>query len=258
VVPDRDHGYCLDDNVRALMLFAGLDAGPEADRQRLRFASFVQYAWNEEQGAFRNFMGYDRCWLEDRGSDDSNGRAIWALGHCAAEAGDDALRRWARDWFERAAEGFAGVASPRAVAFAMLGAGALLGRVPGHAGASALLDRGGGLLMRLAGAYADEQWTWFEPVLAYDNARLPQALIVAGDALGRSEWTRTGLAALDWLCARQTASSGCFRPVGSDGFGRVGERLPFDRRVRRRVRCDAGGGVARPGGDGVALVSRRQ
>lgn len=226
VVPDRAHGYCLDDNARALMLFAGLPAAAATDTQMLRFASFVQHAWNEDRAAFRNFMGYDRRWLEDRGSDDSNGRAIWALGHCAAHARSNELARWAGQWFHKAARGFGKVRSPRAVAFATLGAGEILRRFPNDEVGHRLVQRGGTLLAGLR--HHDAGWDWFEPVLAYDNARLPQALIVAGRGLGVDEWQQTGLRKLEWLCRQQTANSGHFRPVGSESFGRDGENLPFD------------------------------
>src|SRR3546814_3851504 len=85
IVPDRAHGYCIDDNARALMLLNSLDprAFAENDALALRYASFVQHAWNPAIGRFSTFMGYDRHWLEEGGSEDSNGRALWALGHCA-------------------------------------------------------------------------------------------------------------------------------------------------------------------------------
>ncbi|PKP97783.1 MAG: glycosyl transferase family 1 [Alphaproteobacteria bacterium HGW-Alphaproteobacteria-13] len=248
VVPDRDHGYCIDDNARALMLFADWGAGPLADRQLLRFAAFVQHAWNDERRAFRNFMGYDRRWLEERGSDDSNGRAIWALGHCAARAREPDLRDWARGWFDRAVQGFAGVTSPRAVAFAMLGASALSGRDP----ARALLNRGGTLLAGLAEEQASDDWDWFEPVLAYDNARLPQALLLAGRALRQRQWEERGLRMLDWLCLRQTAAGGWFRPVGSEGFGLAREHLPFDQQpLEAWATIDACGAAFRATGAAV-------
>src|SRR3546814_12347550 len=79
-VCSSDLGYCIDDNARALMFAHGLRAGGEAGQHMLTFASFLQHAWNPERGCFRNFMGYDRRWLEEAGSEDSNGRALWALG----------------------------------------------------------------------------------------------------------------------------------------------------------------------------------
>lgn len=228
IVPDRAHGYCIDDNARALMLFNSIKKGPSTDAQLLRFASFVQHAWNEEAQGFRNFMGYDRRWLEERGSDDSNGRAIWALGHCAAQAGSQELRQWGRRWFDRAARSFAEVRSPRAIAFAMLGADELLARFPDDAAAQSLIETGGGFLDGLARSAGPASWDWFEPTLAYDNARLPEALIRAGSRCGRADWSAKGLRMLEWLCERQTAVDGHFRAIGSAGFGLAGETLPFD------------------------------
>jgi glycosyltransferase involved in cell wall biosynthesis len=88
IVPDRRHGYCLDDNARALMLMNVATALGEAERMRwsLCYASFIQYAWNPDKGRFRNFMNFDRTWHEDEGSEDSNGRALWALGHSVEHA----------------------------------------------------------------------------------------------------------------------------------------------------------------------------
>jgi hypothetical protein len=65
-------------------------------------------------------------------------------------------------------------------------------------------------------------WTWFEEVVSYDNARLPQALIAAGHQAGRPDWIALGIEALDWLCQAQTAEAGHFRPIGSEGFWRRG------------------------------------
>jgi hypothetical protein len=97
-----------------------------------------------------------------------------------------------------------------------------------HAGAEALLSSGGDVLHRLLDASRRPDWAWFEAVLAYDNPRLSQALIEAGELCGRPEWTRAGLETLEWISARQTASNGTFRPIGSDSFGRAGIHLPFD------------------------------
>ena len=98
-VPDRSHGYCVDDNARALLVACALNASGE---QRLpealtaRLAAFVQHAWNPDTKRFRNFMSFDRRWLEDIGSEDSHGRALWALGECARSDASPSRRRWAR------------------------------------------------------------------------------------------------------------------------------------------------------------------
>ncbi len=229
IVPDRNHGYCLDDNVRALMYMNNARAPSEADELKsLRFASFIQHAWNPDATAFRNFMGYDRRWIEDIGSEDSNGRTLWALGHTAARAQSAELRAWARDWFERAALMADRFKSPRALAFALLGADELLAHDPDHATARAIVERGGAFLHALWKSARRPEWDWFEPILAYDNARLAEALLRAGRRLPSLPLEEAGLAALDWICARQTSLEGRFRPVGCEGFGRPGTILAYD------------------------------
>lgn len=217
-VPDRNHGYCVDDNARALMLVCD---EPGAGDLATIYASFVQYAWNGDARRFRNFMGYDRAWLEEAGSEDSNGRVLWTLGTVARDAADPALRRWALDLYNQTAPIHAELGSPRARAFAMLGAVAALAVQPDHRVALETLWTGGAKLADLIGTASRSGWTWFESVLAYDNARLPQALIAAAATLDVDEWRDHGLATLDWLMARQTAPGGHYRPVGSESFGRV-------------------------------------
>ncbi len=228
VVPDRHHGYCIDDNARALLLENCLPQGLASAARALRYASFIQHAWNPDKARFRNFMGFDRQWLEQAGSDDSNGRALWALGHCAAHAPCPDLAAWGLGWFGRTAFIAGETRSPRAVAFAMLGAAEVLTRHPGHDQAREVLECGGRFLHGLRQAVRRGGWLWFEQGLAYDNARLPEALIRAGELLGVQEYTCAGLASLDWLCEQQTAADGHFRPEGSEGFHQPGESLPFD------------------------------
>ena len=230
IIADRRHGYCLDDNARALMLMNHAPALNPADRLAWSstFASFVQHAWNQDRGHFRNFMGFDRTWLEDAGSDDSNGRALWALGDTLAHSPDADLRMWAQDWFDTALPTLATTDSPRAVAFGMLGAAHVLRATGGHDGAAELLRRGGDLLYRLLAQSRRPDWAWFEAVLGYDNPRLAQALIQAGAVLGQADWQREGLATLDWIIQRQTSAGGMFRPVGSETFGHSYDQRPFD------------------------------
>lgn len=229
-VPDRDHGYCIDDNARAFMLMnsAGLRSDPECQSWAFRYAGFLQHAWNGDAQSFRNFMGYDRRWLEDAGSQDSNGRTLWALGHGAAHAGTAELRDWSAGWFDRTAAMAATLKSPRAIAFATLGADEFLGHDATNETAKALVARGGVFLHALWKTARQPQWDWFEPGLAYDNARLAEALIRAGRRLQSLPMEEAGLSALDWLCDRQSGPGGVFRPIGSDGFGLAGETLPFD------------------------------
>ena len=102
-LPDRRHGYCVDDNARALLLMHKLPGEADDERKALSviYATFVLHAWNDDVGAFRNFMSYERTWLEDRGSEDSIGRSFWAVAVTAVEAEDSGQRRWAEDMIGR-------------------------------------------------------------------------------------------------------------------------------------------------------------
>jgi glycosyltransferase involved in cell wall biosynthesis len=221
-VPDRAHGYCVDDNARALMLMnrLGPDADPHRDRMVTTFAAFVESAWNDAAGEYRNFMDYRRNWLEDAGSEDSCGRTLWALGATALQGRTSSIRAWAHGLFSRTAPSASAFGSPRATAFAMLGADYLLQADPSNETAYAILAAGAErLLQRFADARTTE-WLWFESVLAYDNCRLPEAMIRAGLRMDRADVTGCGLAAMRWIFGVQTAASGDFRPVGSESFGR--------------------------------------
>ncbi len=230
IIPDRRHGYCLDDNVRALMLMNATTGLGAAERMKwsVIYASFIQHAWNEDRRCFRNFMNFDRTWCEDAGSQDSNGRTLWTLGHTFERAADADLRRWALRWFDVALPGFETVDSPRAVAFAMLGAAAVIRAGLDHPAAVRLLDRGGTLLHCLLDNARRPDWGWFEAVLGYDNPRLSQALIEAGALRRQAQWVEAGLQSLHWIADRQTAPGGYFRPVGSETFGHPYAQLPFD------------------------------
>lgn len=230
-VPDRHHGYCIDDNARALMLVCQTRHGDPAQRRRLAstYAAFVQHAWSPDRGKFRNFMGYDRQWLEDEGSDDSNGRTIWALGCVVRDSEDNLLRRWATALFNDALPLVGQLQSPRAIAFSMLGMAAMMEVEPGHERCRTLLEDGCMLFGALLNRSKRPDWPWFEAVLAYDNARLPQALIEAGRAIGDPVAVRAGLTTLDWIATLQTAPEGHFRPVGSESFGRsYAQPMMFD------------------------------
>jgi glycosyltransferase involved in cell wall biosynthesis len=227
-VPDRDHGYCIDDNARALIM-AVWRGGAESRHLATRYAAFVQHGWNPDKLRFRNFMGYDRRWLEESGSDDSNGRTLWALGVTAARSGDRALRDWAKALFDVAAPHLAELPAPRTKAFAALGGSAMLEAIPGHRLSRSLLEASGDQLMTMHDHVSRHDWNWFESELTYDNGRLPEALIRAGMALGKPAMVERGLSALRWLIDHQTGPRGTFRPVGSNGFGRpYAASLAFD------------------------------
>lgn len=221
-VADRSHGYCTDDNARALLLACELDGPAESPLPEIltnRFAAFLQHAWNPGIGRFRNFLGFDRCWHSDMGSEDSHGRALWALGECARRDHDQSRRSWATALFAEALPAVEGFTSPRAWSFTLLGLHAYCAAVAEHAGARSLKELLANRLLAIMAAVETPQWTWFEDGLAYDNARLSQALIVTGCSLGTSRYLAAGLRSLRWLMSLETAAEGHFRPVGSSSFG---------------------------------------
>lgn len=230
VVPDRRHGYCLDDNARALMLMNVAAGLPDQDRARwsLTYAAFIQHAWNEDKRAFRNFMNFDRTWCEELGSEDSNGRTLWTLGHTVENSTDADLRAWAKRWYDTALPHCCNFASPRTIAFMMLGAAAVIRAQPGHRASREMLVKGGDVLFRLLERERRPDWGWFEAMLGYDNPRLSQALIEAGLALEDQALAEAGLETLEWIAGQQISAQGHFRPIGSETFGREHAWLPFD------------------------------
>jgi glycosyltransferase involved in cell wall biosynthesis len=221
-VPDRSHGYCVDDNARALLLACALNNPGEQclpETLTARFAAFVQHAWNPDTGRFRNFMGFSRIWLEASGSEDSHARTLWALGECARSDSSPSRRRWAASLFAEALGPAETFRSPRAWAFTLLGLDAYCAVAPDDLRACEVRPALADKLMAILAAVETPEWVWFEEGLAYDNARLPQALLVTGLATQTPGYVDAGLRSLRWLMTQQTASAGHFRPVGTAGFG---------------------------------------
>lgn len=237
-IADRNHGYCIDDNARALLLCCGMaiDAPvPSFETMTPRFAAFIQHAWNPDQGRFRNFMGFDRRWLEPAGSEDSHGRTLWALGAASAGTNDPVLAQWATAMFTSALASVEAFTSPRAWAFTLLGLAAFCPAHPNGSEAKGLRLELAIRLENLLLQCESPDWLWFEDRLSYDNARLCEALIVTGAAIGADHLVTQGLRTLRWLTGIQTAPArpgqdAHFRPVGSQGFMlRHREHpLPFD------------------------------
>jgi glycosyltransferase involved in cell wall biosynthesis len=231
-VPDRAHGYCVDDNARALLLSSALASFGEArlpEPLTARFAAFIQHAWNPDTRRFRNFMSYDRQWLEPQGSEDSHGRTLWALGECARSDADPSRRRWAAALFKTAMPAVEPFQSPRAWAFTLLGLDAYCALVVGDQAAGRMREVLAERLVDAFQATETQDWCWFEDLLAYDNARLSQALLVTGAAIEKPLVLKIGLTSLRWLMMLQTTPEGCFRPVGTESFGvKRKSPQPFD------------------------------
>jgi glycosyltransferase involved in cell wall biosynthesis len=223
-VPNRAHGYCVDDNARALLFASALPNSAEAPLASditARFAAFVQHAWNPDTGRFRNFMSYERRWLEESGSEDSHGRTLWALAECARNDTDPSRRRWAAALFKTALPVVEEFSSPRAWAFSLLGLDTYCRLEVRDLFANGIRKLLADRLMAAFLANQREDWRWFEDVLAYDNARLSQALLQTGLTTHTPAYVQVGLQSLRWLMSLQTTLSGCFRPVGSNSFGKI-------------------------------------
>jgi hypothetical protein len=221
-VPDRSYGYCVDDNSRALLLACALNTPGEerlSETLTARFASFVQHAWNSDTRRFRNFMSFERRWLENSGSEDSHGRTLWALGECARTDPNPSRRRWAAALFAEALPSVERFESPRAWAFTLLGLEAFRASSAEEVRAAEFQHLLAGRLTSMLSSVETQDWVWFEEELAYDNARLAQALIVTGASAGTPAYVAAGLRALRWLMSLQTTDTGLFRPVGSQSFG---------------------------------------
>jgi glycosyltransferase involved in cell wall biosynthesis len=232
-LPDFSHGYCTDDNARALIttvLLEELEAeGQELHRLAETYASFMQFAFDPTARRFRNFLGYNRVWLESEGSEDSQGRALWALGTCAGRSRHRDLQAWAAQLFERALPNVLDSSSPRAWSFTLLGIYEYFRRLSGDRIAAQARDV---LTQRLIGLFentATEEWPWFEESLTYANARLSQVLILSGRWADNAQAFEIGLRSLRWLVSVQKAPQGHFRPIGSAGFyHRGGAPAEFD------------------------------
>ncbi len=227
VVPRYEEGYCLDDNARALMLLVLLEESGIVERRAVRsiasrYLAFVSHAFHPPSGRFRNFLTYSRTWGEARGSEDSHGRALWALGTVLAHAGDPGRRSLSSDLFHAALPALTHLSSPRAWAYALLGIDEYLRAFGGDTSVQAVRELLIARLMDLHARASGEEWPWFEDHVTYGNARLPQALILSGKAMERDDVVQVGLRSLQWLAEIQHTPTGYFAPIGSNGFYRRG------------------------------------
>ncbi|UCE06128.1 MAG: glycosyltransferase family 4 protein [bacterium] len=232
-IPNFIEGYCTDDNARALQLMVLLEElGIESRRiQQLTtsYAAFLNYAYNVLEKRFRNFMGFDRHWAEQAGSDDCQGRAIWALGMCVGRSKHQNLQTWGVQLFDQALPTISELSSPRAWAFALLGIHEYFRRLSGDRAVNQLRDTLTERLIELYQKTADDDWPWFEDVLSYSNARLSHALLVSGRWMNHQPAFDIGIKSLHWLTEIQTSEAGYFHPIGSNGFHpRNGRRAEFD------------------------------
>ena len=235
VIPSRESGYCVDDVARLAVV--ALELARRGDEQvwtstLYRSLAFLQDA-TDPQAGMRNFMGYDRRWLDEPHLGDHVGRSVWALGEILSTAWVPAVVGPTDRLLDTIVHLIPADASLRTGAYTALGL-ARLDPDRRSPEARQLLER---VMKQLAASYtanAGEGWHWFEDFLSYDNARLPHALIVGGATLGRDELTQTGLEALRWLGDESGLAEGTLRLTGHDGRRRgepapgAGDEQPLD------------------------------
>jgi hypothetical protein len=240
-IPNRAEGYTTDDNARALILTVLVEQlGRDKDRFRnteaanpdwpFRYLAFLEHAFHAEKKRFRNFLGYDHLWREDQGSEDSHGRALWALGTLLARSENHGLRGAAGRLLEFSLPAAVEFSSPRAWAYTLLGIQEYLDSYPGDRDAQKVRSVLSRRLLEMYESIRGPDWKWFENVLAYGNARLPQAMLLVGSACADDRMVSAGLEALDWLMETQRCpTNGHFVPIGSQGFyHQDGEKARFD------------------------------
>ena len=231
-VPSYADGYCTDDNARALITTVLLEELGESEKIKglaSVYMAFLWYAFNLRTGRFRNFLSFERQWKEERGSDDSHGRALWALGTVLGRSEKRGLCGTASRLFELALPQILETTSPRAWAFALLGIHEYLRRYAGDRSAQNAREVLAQRLLDSYRAHSSDDWRWFELSLSYCNAVLPHALLLSGRFLSRGDLSEVAFTSLGWLADLQRAKEGHFVPIGSNGFyTRGGERARFD------------------------------
>lgn len=225
-LPNFDDGYCTDDNARGLVLSIMLEELGKGELCSVAdaYAAFLNHAFDSPSGRFRNFLGFDRRWVDEEGSDDCLGRAVWALGSCVGRSQNRGLQIWAAQMLGRVLEAVPPTTSPRAWAFALIGIHEYLRRLSGDRLAGQIREALSVRLLDLYRQTASDEWIWFEDVVSYSNAKLPHALILSGRWMGNDEMLQAGLSSLRWLCGVQRSPTGCFRPIGNDGFYSRGQQ----------------------------------
>jgi glycosyltransferase involved in cell wall biosynthesis len=228
-LPNCHEGYTTDDNARALIVAVLLNGSSHAGLSR-RYLTFLWNAFHDKTGRFRNFLSYDRRWLEETGSEDSHGRGLWAVGTVLGNAKDPGLRGAAGRLFEKAFPAAATFTSPRAWAFSILGMQGYLDWFPGDRVVQGARNLLANRLLDIYERAHSQSWHWFETSLSYSNARLSQALLLAGYESKNQRMIEVGCESLKWLAAEQHhGDMNVFVPIGSMGFFAKGsDKARFD------------------------------
>jgi len=220
--PNRNEGYCSDDNARALLVafmhkYTLKDAS--LDRYIDTYLTFIHHSFNPETGLFRNFMSYDRRWLEDSGSKDCNGRIIFVLGYIIKNTSSNPLLALVKSLFDKSIKNMVSFKSPRAIAYIIMGCILYLKRFAGAREVNKICKTLSDQLMEYYTVTSSPDWKWFEAYLTYDNARLPQALLMAGRFFNNKTYSSAGIESLNWLYSvLYDTEKNCLSLVGNDGW----------------------------------------
>ncbi|MFC1494190.1 glycosyltransferase family 4 protein [Thermodesulfobacteriota bacterium] len=232
-IPDRSHGYCTDDNARAMLVAAMGQKYLPTNGFGLDFLSghylgFLLYAFNDENGRFRNFMTYSRRWTEEIGSEDAHGRALWCIGKSVAFLVNTGHLAMSTTLFNKALRAVEHFRSPRAIAFSLVGIDAYLSQFSGDSDSRRIREVLANRLFDQFKNNTTDEWPWLENALNYANGKLPHALLMSGQWMQRNDMIDMGLKSLKWLLSIQT-EEGHFVPIGNNGwYEKGGDRARFD------------------------------
>jgi len=232
-IPNLKEGYCVDDNARALIMALMAyqrNGSQEAYRLLPIYLSYIHYMQTED-GNFRNFLSFNRTYLDEVGSEDSFGRTIWALGHLISCAASNSYREFALELFHRSYPHFKALRYLRGMGNTIIGISLYLQAYPTDEGMIQELKR---MTQPLIDAYENtrsDDWEWFEEGMTYDNAILPLALLHSCEITGDEKAKKIALTTMAFL-DKLTLSNGYLSPVGNDGWYYRGGTFPtFDQQA---------------------------
>ncbi|MBS1494865.1 MAG: glycosyltransferase family 4 protein [Bacteroidetes bacterium] len=215
-------GYCTDDNVRALLITVMhklIFNDDKVSKLINIYLRFVYYSFNKEKGLFRNFMSYERKWLEEAGSEDSNGRVIFSLGYIIKNMDSNSIVGLSKSLFDESIQNMKDFKSPRTIAYMILGSVFYLSKFSGALDIKKIFNNKCEELYNCYLKYKDEDWNWYEDSLSYSNARLPHALLMAGQFKNNKKYITAGLESLEWLYEQLLDDSRKFISlIGNDGW----------------------------------------
>ncbi len=229
-IPDRKHGYCLDDNARALLVIAlykkNYVTNSRIEKLAETYLSFIDHAYNPISRKYRNFMNYAHEWLEEEGSDDSQGRTLWAVGTLAADPHFEYLHFYLEKLLDQCMH--REFRSPNSIAFALLGLTELAKENKNEGfPITEIIQNQTEKLWNLIQNNRKPGWLWCSGVVTYDGCRIPQSLISAGYVLANPALIKEGLKILDWLIIHQFKNE-IFVPIGNDGWMTEHQKADFD------------------------------